>query len=108
MRCARRLGFDPVMRNPRTMIALVFAMILCLLLGLAVVGLVAIPARRDGRDVLTPRGEEVVSRVRERTEAATTIAKERTGDLVSSTRAKTTEQAARHDAESAVENREAT
>jgi len=96
------------MRDPRTMIALVFAMILCLLLGLAVVGLVAIPARRDGRDVLTARGEEVVSRVRERTEAATTIAKEKTGDLVSSTRARNAEQPARQDAEPAVETREAT
>ncbi len=52
-----------------TMIALVFAMILCLVLGLAVVGVVAIPARREGRDMLTPRGEGVVNRAKERTAA---------------------------------------
>ncbi|MDQ6716555.1 MAG: hypothetical protein M3Z83_10650 [Actinomycetota bacterium] len=51
------------------MTALVFAMILCLVLGMAVVGVVAIPARREGRDVLTPRGEDVVNRVKERTES---------------------------------------
>lgn len=57
------------MRDAMTMIALVFAMILCLVLGLAVVGVVAIPARREGRDVLTPRGEDVVNRAKERTAA---------------------------------------
>ncbi len=93
------------------MIALVFAMILCLLLGLAVVGLVAIPARRDGRDVLTARGEEVVSRVKERTGAVATVAK-RTGDGVSSTKAvseaESAKPAVRHDADSAGGTREAT
>jgi hypothetical protein len=109
------------MRNPMSMIALVFAMILCLLLGLAVVGVVAIPARREGRDVLTPRGEDVVSRVKERTEAAATVAKGRTGDLVSSTKAKgrtgdlvstpkakVADPAARRDADQTKETREAT
>ncbi len=51
------------------MIALVFAMILCLVLGMAVVGLVAIPARRQGRELLTPHGEEMITRVKERTES---------------------------------------
>jgi hypothetical protein len=96
------------MRHPMSMIALVFAMILCLLLGLAVVGVVAIPARREGRDVLTPRGEEVVSRVKERTEAAATVAKGKTGDLVSSTKAKVADPAARRDADQTGETREAT
>ena len=96
------------MRNHMSMIALVFAMILCLLLGLAVVGVVAIPARREGRDVLTPRGEDVVSRVKERTEAAATVAKGRTGDLVSSTKAKAADPAARRDADQTKETREAT
>ena len=70
------------------MIALVFAMIVCLVLGLAVVAVVAIPARREGRDVLTARGEDVVTRVRERTESVTSAAREKTGDLVGSTRPK--------------------
>lgn len=35
-------------------------MLLCLILAIGVVLLVAIPARREGRDVLTTRGENVV------------------------------------------------
>jgi len=46
--------------------ALVFGMMICLALALAVVGLVAVPARREGREVLTRRGEELVGAVRER------------------------------------------
>ncbi len=67
--CARRLVIGSAMRDAKHMTALVFAMILCLVLGMAVVGVVAIPARREGRDVLTPRGEDVVNRVKERTES---------------------------------------
>ncbi|MDO5503605.1 MAG: hypothetical protein Q4G67_10570 [Actinomycetia bacterium] len=48
------------------MFALVLGMLICLALALAVVGLVAVPARRDGREVLTHRGEELVESVRER------------------------------------------
>ena len=70
------------------MIALVFAMIVCLVLGLAVVAVVAIPARREGRDILTARGEDVVTRVRGRTESVTSAARAKTGDLASSTRTK--------------------
>ena len=33
---------------------------------MAVVGLVAVPARREGRDVLTPKGEQVLTRVLEK------------------------------------------
>ena len=47
--------------------ALVFGMMICLALALAVVGLVAVPARREGREVLTSRGEELVGAVRDRT-----------------------------------------
>lgn len=46
--------------------ALVFGMMVCLALALAVVGLVAVPARRDGRELLTHRGEELVHAVKER------------------------------------------
>jgi len=90
------------------MIALVFAMILCLLLGLAVVGLVAIPARREGRDVLTARGEEVVSRVKVRTDAATAGSREKTGDLVTSTRPTVIDPAHRHDVDPEAGTRDAT
>ena len=46
------------------MVALIIGMLICIGLALAVVGLVAVPAHRDGRDVLTPRGEEVVAAIR--------------------------------------------
>lgn len=43
-------------------------------------GLVAIPARREGREILTARGERVVVKVRESADGAAT----RTSGLVSS------------------------
>ncbi len=57
------------------MTALVLTMLIVLFLGLAVVLAVAVPAQREGRDVLTPRGEHVVARVRERTEGLAATAK---------------------------------
>lgn len=51
------------------MTALVVATLLTVVLALAVVGLVAIPARRQGREVLTPRGEKVVAAIKDRTES---------------------------------------
>ena len=48
------------------MFALVLGMMICLALALAVVGLVAVPARREGRQVFTHRGEELVEAVRDR------------------------------------------
>ncbi len=70
------------------MAALVFAMIVCLLLGLAVVLAVAVPARREGKDLLTPQGERVVARVRERTESVATATKERTEGVLSTAKDK--------------------
>lgn len=46
--------------------ALVLGMMICLAFALVVVGLVALPARRDGREVLTSRGEELVGAVMDR------------------------------------------
>lgn len=63
------------------MTALVLAMILCLGLGLAVVGVVAVPARREGREVLTAKGEKVVERVKECTETVAAVTKGRTDRL---------------------------
>ncbi|MDT0213723.1 hypothetical protein Q9R29_07465 [Rothia sp. ARF10] len=52
------------------MVALILGMLVCVVLALAVVALVAIPARRDGRGVLTPKGEEVVIALKERQQSA--------------------------------------
>ena len=70
------------------MVVLIVGMVLCLVLAVAVVGLVAIPARRQGRDVLTPKGEEVLSRVREKTGSVVETAREKTGDAMDAARDK--------------------
>lgn len=51
-------------RHAGPMFALVFGMLVCLVGGMVVMGVVVAQARRDGRDVLTQRGDEVVGRVR--------------------------------------------
>ena len=48
------------------MISLVLGMLFCVALALAVMALVAVPARRAGREVLTERGEEVLDSIRDR------------------------------------------
>ena len=73
------------------MVALIFGMLLCLILAVAVVALVAIPARRQGRELLTPKGDEVVSRMRERTGSAVDTAREKTGEGLDAARAKIAE-----------------
>jgi hypothetical protein len=70
------------------MVALILGMLLCLILAVAVVALVAIPARRQGRELLTPKGDEVVSRMRERTGSAVDSAREKTGGGLDAARAK--------------------
>jgi Flp pilus assembly protein TadD len=72
------------------MVALIVGMLLCVVLALAVVGLVAVPARRQGRQLLTPRGEEVMSQARERTQDAL----DKTGEVLSATKDKVTESVA--------------
>ena len=52
--------------EPCRMVSVVLGMLFCVALALVVVALVAVPARRAGRDVLTERGEEVVGSIRER------------------------------------------
>lgn len=52
------------------MTAIVVGLLLCVALSLAVLGVVLVPARREGRDLLTPRGERVVVRVRGGADAA--------------------------------------
>ena len=68
------------------MVVLIVGMLLCLVLAVAVVGLVAIPARREGRGLLTPKGEEVVSRVRGRTGSVMETAGEKTGEAMGTPR----------------------
>jgi hypothetical protein len=70
------------------MVALIVGMLLCVVLAGAVVALVAIPARRQGRDLLTPKGDEVVSRVRERTGSAVATAREKTFEGMDAAREK--------------------
>ncbi|QDO89157.1 hypothetical protein FNH13_13145 [Ornithinimicrobium ciconiae] len=48
------------------MIAIVLAMLVCVALGGLVVGYVAVEARRDGRELFTPEGEEMLASARRR------------------------------------------
>ncbi|KRE38509.1 hypothetical protein ASG73_06150 [Janibacter sp. Soil728] len=66
------------------MTAMIVGLLLCLALSVAVMSLVAIPARREGREVLTARGERVVVKVREGADGAAS----RTSDLISSATSK--------------------
>ncbi len=65
------------------MVVLVFGMLVSVVLAVAVVGLVAIPARREGRDLLTPKGEEVVALMREKTGEAMVAARDKVADVTS-------------------------
>jgi hypothetical protein len=69
------------------MVALIIGMLICVGLAVAVVAVVAIPARREGRELLTPQGEELVAVVKEKTES--TIGK--TGDAITSAKDKVTD-----------------
>lgn len=73
------------------MVVLVLGMLVSVVLAVAVVGLVAIPARREGRDLLTPKGEEVVALVREKTGSAVETAREKTGEAMGAARDKVAE-----------------
>ncbi|KYH43286.1 hypothetical protein [Branchiibius sp. NY16-3462-2] len=53
------------------MVWLILALLLCVALAAAVVAVVAIPARREGREILTDRAEELVSTVTSKTEKVT-------------------------------------
>lgn len=50
------------------MIALVLAMLVCVALGGLVVGFVAVEARRDGRELFTAEGEEILAGAKRRGE----------------------------------------
>jgi hypothetical protein len=48
------------------MTTVIVGMLVALLLALGVVALVAVPARREGRELLTPQGEQLVQQARDR------------------------------------------
>ncbi|CAN5891258.1 MAG: hypothetical protein M3520_04830 [Actinomycetota bacterium] len=48
------------------MLILVIATLACVAIGGVVVGFVAVEARRDGRDMLTPEGEQLMASVKKR------------------------------------------
>ncbi|MBK9475524.1 MAG: hypothetical protein IPL94_04590 [Tetrasphaera sp.] len=52
------------------MVALVTGMVVCAIVAMLVMAFAVVPALRDGRDVLTPRGERVVDALKERSESA--------------------------------------
>lgn len=54
--------------------AMIVALLICLVLSIAVMALVTIPARRQGREILTAKGERVVVKVRATTDTATSKA----------------------------------
>ncbi len=62
------------------MAPVVLGMLLVLALGVVILLAVAVPARREGRDLLTPHGEDVVARAKERTETMTAATKDRVGE----------------------------
>ena len=62
------------------MVPLIIGMLICVGLAVTVVAVVAIPARREGRGVLTPQGEELIAVVKEKTESTL----EKTGDALTS------------------------
>ena len=56
------------------MTAIIIGLLICLVLSAVVMAVVAIPAHREGREILTARGERVVVKVRETTDNATSMA----------------------------------
>ena len=68
------------------MFVLVLGMLLSVALGVATLCMVALPARREGRKVLTSKGEDVVSLVREKTGDALETAREKTGEVFDAAR----------------------
>lgn len=54
--------------------AMIVALLISLAIAIAVMAVVAIPARRQGREILTAKGERVVVKVRATTDTATSKA----------------------------------
>lgn len=73
------------------MVWLILALLLGVVLASIVVGLVAVPARREGRSVLTEHGESMVSGLTERTDKVTDKVGRGASGLVSSVKRRRTE-----------------
>ena len=54
------------------MTAMIVGLLVCLALSVFVMALVAVPARREGREILTGRGQRVVVKVRQGADSAAT------------------------------------
>jgi len=63
------------------MLWLILALLVSVVLAAVIVGLVAVPARREGRAMLTERGEDLVSSVAERRERVAKTAKEKSASV---------------------------
>jgi hypothetical protein len=63
------------------MLTVIIGMLFALVLAAVVLALVAVPARREGRDVLTSEGEQIVTQARARTADAVGAARDRVGGL---------------------------
>ena len=59
----------------------IVGMLTALLISAVVVALVAVPARREGRELLSPQGEQLVQAALERTADAVGVARDKVGDL---------------------------
>ena len=68
------------------MTTVIVGMLVALALALAVVALVAVPARRAGRDLLTPQGGQLVQTARDRTTEAASAAREKTVEVAGAAR----------------------
>jgi hypothetical protein len=79
---------DAFLGHDGSMLVLVLGMLFSVGLGVATLFVVAVPARREGRDVLTAKGEDVVSLVREKTGDALETAREKTGEAFDAAREK--------------------
>ncbi|KQX69561.1 hypothetical protein [Angustibacter sp. Root456] len=64
------------------MTVLIIGMLVTLLIAGVVVAMVAVPAYREGRDVLSREGEQLVQTARERTVEAVGTAREKVGERV--------------------------
>jgi hypothetical protein len=78
---ARHLIVEAFLGHHGFMFVLEVGMLLSLALGVVVVCVVAVPARRAGREMLTPKGEEVVSVVREKTGDALDAARDKVAEV---------------------------
>jgi hypothetical protein len=63
------------------MLTVILGMLVALVLAAVVLALVAVPARQQGRELLTSQGEEIVSQALERTAEVMGAARDRVGDL---------------------------